>query len=125
MSFFKNEDDYPVIDDKKNRRWWETTDNGESSESGSTHIIAPIDKESKWFKKYWRPAAAWQYILVCLFDFIIGPTITIIFFHSTGQDYVQWVPLTLQSGGFYHIAMGAILGIYAWSRGQEKLKYVD
>ena len=34
---------------------------------------------------------------------------------------VAWNPLTLQGAGLYHLAMGAILGVAAWSRGQEKI----
>jgi len=33
----------------------------------------------------------------------------------------MWQPLTLGGGGLYHLAMGAVLGIAAWSRGQEKI----
>jgi hypothetical protein len=34
---------------------------------------------------------------------------------------VQWNPLTLQGAGLFHIAMGAVLGIAAFGRTQEKL----
>jgi hypothetical protein len=37
------------------------------------------------------------------------------------QTVTQWNPLTLQGAGLYHVAMGAILGVAAWSRGQEKM----
>jgi hypothetical protein len=37
----------------------------------------------------------------------------------------QWQPLTLQGAGFYHITMATVLGITAWSRGQEKMAGVD
>jgi hypothetical protein len=33
----------------------------------------------------------------------------------------QWQPLTLQGAGLFHIAMGAVLGIAAYGRTQEKL----
>jgi hypothetical protein len=33
----------------------------------------------------------------------------------------QWQPLTLQGAGLFHIAMGAVLGIAAMGRTQEKL----
>jgi hypothetical protein len=33
----------------------------------------------------------------------------------------QWSPLTLQGAGLFHIAMGAVLGIAAFGRTQEKL----
>jgi hypothetical protein len=37
----------------------------------------------------------------------------------------MWVPLTLQGGGLYHISMGAILGIAAWTRGKEKVASIE
>jgi hypothetical protein len=37
----------------------------------------------------------------------------------------MWVPLTLQGGGMYHIAMGAILGISAFTRGKEKVAEIE
>jgi hypothetical protein len=36
----------------------------------------------------------------------------------------MWQPLTLQGGGLIHIAFGAILGISAWTRGQEKIETI-
>ena len=33
----------------------------------------------------------------------------------------QWVPITLQGGGLFHVAMGAVLGVSAYGRTQEKL----
>ena len=32
----------------------------------------------------------------------------------------DWQSLTLQGGGLFHIAFGAILGAAAWTRGMEK-----
>lgn len=78
------------------------------------------DSES-WIKQYWRPIMAYQYTAVCLFDFLIGPILTMIFFKLTGGQYVQWKPLTLQEGGFYHLSMAAVVGVAAWTRGQEKI----
>jgi hypothetical protein len=40
-------------------------------------------------------------------------------FHGTINT--QWQPLTLQGAGLFHIAMGAIIGVAAWGRTQEKL----
>jgi hypothetical protein len=37
------------------------------------------------------------------------------------QQITQWQPLTLQGAGLFHIAMGAVLGISAFGRTQEKL----
>ena len=79
--------------------------------------------EESWIKQYWRPAIAWQYLAVCIFDFIIFPLLTIALSKFTGT-YVQWTPLTLQESGFYHLAMGAIVGVTSWSRGQEKIQQI-
>lgn len=71
-----------------------------------------------WIKQYWRPAIAWQYFAVCICDFIIFP---VLFMYITRQ---QWEPLTLKEGGFYHLAMAAIIGVAAWTRGQEKIQRI-
>ena len=39
---------------------------------------------------------------------------------ATTVTYTQWQSLTLQNGGLIHLAFGAILGVTAWTRGQEK-----
>lgn len=73
-----------------------------------------------WMRDYWRPMMAVQYFAVCIFDFAVAPIVW-----SAVQAYMhmpitQWVPTTLSQGGMYHMAMGAVLGIAAWTRGQEK-----
>ena len=85
-----------------------------------------ISKEQEsWLQKKWRPLMALQYMIVCLSDFVIFPIMfTIVQFWETqaaNDAFRQWVPITLQGGGLYHMAMGAVLGITAWSRGQEKI----
>ena len=80
-----------------------------------------MDKEASWIKHYWRPAIAWQYFSVCLFDFMLAPIMLTIFAYITGTTLIQWTPLTLQMNGFYHLSMGAIVGVSSWSRGQEKI----
>jgi hypothetical protein len=71
--------------------------------------------EESWLKQYWRPAIAWQYFVVCVCDFIVFP---LLWTHLTQQPYD---PITLKEGGFYHLAMAAIIGVAAWTRGQEKI----
>lgn len=71
--------------------------------------------EENWLKTYWRPAVAWQYLAVCICDFIIFPAL---FMAITKQ---AWEPITLKEGGFYHLSMAAIVGVAAWTRGQEKI----
>jgi hypothetical protein len=78
-----------------------------------------------WMTKKWRPMMAIMYMSVCAFDFIVAPVLwAIVQFWETSaanDAFRQWQPLTLQGAGLFHMAMGAVLGITAWSRGQEKL----
>lgn len=85
-----------------------------------------ISKEQEsWIQKKWRPMMAVMYMCVCAADFILFPIMfTIVQFWETqaaNDAFRQWAPLTLQGGGLFHMAMGAVLGITAWSRGQEKM----
>ena len=83
-----------------------------------------MNKEDSWIKNYWRPAIAWQYFAVCLFDFIIAPIMLTVFAYLTKTNLIIWTPLTLTQGGFYHLSMGAIVGVTSWSRGQEKMQKI-
>ena len=75
-----------------------------------------------WMNRRWRPAMGWTYMITCIFDFIIFPVLwSVLQAYNDGSVTSQWQPLTLQGAGLYHMAMGAILGIAAWSRGQEKI----
>ena len=65
---------------------------------------------------------AFVYMAVVIFDFIVGPIFWSIVQIYGGSVALQWTPLTLISGGVFHAAMGAVLGISAFSRGQEKLE---
>ena len=76
--------------------------------------------EESWIKQYWRPAIAWQYFTVCLFDFIVFPSCDFALGYYLKSDN-NWDPITLKDGGFYHLAMAAIIGVSAWTRGQEKI----
>jgi hypothetical protein len=77
--------------------------------------------DEHWIKDHWRPLMAWQYFAVCLFDFLVGPVLNGIFHYYANQPLVPWTPLTLQGGGLYHVAMGAIIGITSWGRTKEKM----
>jgi hypothetical protein len=72
-----------------------------------------------WFVSRWRPAMAWQYLVVCVCDFIVFPVLAGGWFDHA--QFREWHPLTLQGGGLYHLAMGGILGVSAWQRTQEKI----
>jgi hypothetical protein len=78
-----------------------------------------------WIKQYWRPFMAYQYLVVCVFDFIVAPLLTMALSKYLGTPYTPWDPLTLKESGYYHMAMGAVLGVAAWTRGQEKIKRLD
>lgn len=75
-----------------------------------------------WVNQKWRPMMGWAYMGICIYDFVLAPTINYIFFAVTGMPFVPWTSLTMASGGLFHIAMGAVVGITSWQRGIEKLK---
>lgn len=81
-----------------------------------------MSREEHWITRKWRPAMGWMYMVVCIFDFVLFPIAWSWHLASVGQPVTQWKPLTLESGGFFHMAMGAVLGIYAWKRTEEKLR---
>lgn len=79
-------------------------------------------KKEDWMNNKWRPAMGWLYMLVCLCDFVLFPVLwSLLHAIMHSANMTQWQPLTLQGAGLFHIAMGAILGIAALGRTQEKL----
>jgi len=81
-------------------------------------------KRENWINSKWRPAMGWVYMITCTCDFILFPVIWTMLQSATGINITQWNPITLQGAGLYHVAMGAVLGVTAWSRGQEKMNGV-
>lgn len=79
-------------------------------------------QQEDWMNRKWRPAMGWTYMAVCIFDFILAPICWAWLQAVMGQPITQWRPLTLEGAGLFHMAMGAVLGVAAWSRGQEKLQ---
>lgn len=84
-----------------------------------------IQQES-WVKQYWRPAMGWLYMVICFMDFVGFPLMAMfmpVFMKAWGvqMTYTAWQSLTLANGGLIHLAFGAILGVTAFSRGQEKM----
>ena len=98
-----------------------------------------MQNTERWFVKYWRPAAAWIYLLICLFDFVLMPLyvsktnhtmdeIVTVSMRLRPEDQLNalinlsrknnWQPLTLAESGMFHVAFGAILGVAAWTRGR-------
>jgi hypothetical protein len=82
-------------------------------------------KDEDWMTKKWRPLMAMMYMTCCLADFFLFPVMfTVVQFWETqaaNDAFRQWVPITLQGGGLFHVAMGAVLGVSAYGRTQEKV----
>ncbi len=79
------------------------------------------NKQEDWMNRKWRPVMAWMYMVICVADFLIFPILWSVFKAYHGQEIDAWDPLTLKGAGLFHMAMGAVLGITAWTRGREKL----
>ena len=84
-------------------------------------MSASEKKKEDWMNSKWRPMMGWLYMAVCAFDFVLFPVLWSLLQTLTKQPITQWQPLTLQGAGLFHIAMGAVLGIAAMGRTQEKL----
>lgn len=79
-------------------------------------------KKEDWMNSKWRPMMGWLYMGVCAFDFVLFPIMwSMLQAVMKVGTITQWQPLTLQGAGLFHIAMGAVLGIAAMGRTQEKL----
>lgn len=90
-------------------------------------LVQQQEKENEnWVKAYWRPAMGWLYMVICGMDFVGFPLLTIflpVLFQPFGLTvpYQVWTSLTLSNGGLIHLSFGAILGVAAFTRGQEKM----
>jgi len=85
-------------------------------------ISASEQKKEDWMNSKWRPMMGWMYMLVCTMDFVGFPILwSLLQGLDHGNVSSQWQPLTLQGAGLFHIAMGAVIGISAYGRTQEKL----
>ena len=78
-------------------------------------------KKEDWMNSKWRPMMGWMYMLICTMDMVVFPILWSLLQSVTHTSITQWNPLTLQGAGLFHIAMGAVLGISAMGRTQEKL----
>jgi hypothetical protein len=108
--------------------------------SRSTTTVTPILGEGNWISRNWRPYMAVVYIIICILDYIIRPSIN--YYEARKFDLghevqylVQLEPTAqmktieiLSSGEtippilpeFVHLAFGAI----AWTRGRERIERV-
>lgn len=84
-------------------------------------MSASEKKKEDWMNSKWRPMMGWIYMGTCFADFVLFPILWSLLQAALKQPVTQWQPLTLQGAGLYHIAMGAVLGIAAYGRTQEKL----
>jgi hypothetical protein len=82
------------------------------------HRYYPLAEESVVSR--WRPAMGWAYVAICLFDFMLAPVFFSMLQIRPTAETMMWQPVTLQGGGLFHMAMGAVLGITSWTRGMEK-----
>jgi hypothetical protein len=80
--------------------------------------------EEHWIQKLWRPAMGWTYMAINIFDFVIAPAF-VLFLKLKGVQIDMWKSLTLDNGGFIHLAFGAILGVSAYGRTQEKTATIN
>ena len=85
-------------------------------------MSASEKKKEDWMNSKWRPMMGWMYMAVCMADFVLFPVLwSLVQTLHGGSVQTQWSPITLQGAGLFHMAMGAILGIAAFGRTQEKM----
>ena len=85
-------------------------------------LSASEQKKEDWMNTKWRPMMGWMYMIVCVADFVLFPVLwSVVQAVHGGQVSTQWNPITLQGAGLFHMAMGAVLGLAAWGRTQEKM----
>jgi len=94
------------------------------------------------WQNHWREVAAMVYLIICLTDFVIMPSLyasstphidqmvlyakqfepnqqvqALTVLHTTGQ----YTPITYGGSGILHLSFLTILGVAAWTRGQENI----
>lgn len=95
---------------------------GGAMHGGADVLVATDDKFGNFINSKWRPLFAMMYLVACTCDFVLFPILwSVLQAMSAGQVTSQWQPLTIQGGGLFHIACGAVLGIAAYGRTQEKV----
>lgn len=95
---------------------------GSMTQAPAQVLLNTDDKFGEFINSKWRPMMGFVYMITCTCDFVLFPILwSLLQAMSHGQVSSQWMPLTLQGAGLYHIAMGAVLGIAAYGRSQEKV----
>lgn len=102
---------------------------------GSNNMSTTNQKQKP--SNQWRNVAAYVYLFICIFDFVVMPTLTF-FFHTPPTSlitlitqlspanqadlikdfYGPWSPLTENSGGLFHIVFLTLLGVISWQSGK-------
>jgi hypothetical protein len=106
------------------------SDSGPTSRTTKTYEIktrkVPLAATETWFTSRWRPAMAWLWAAVIAFDFIIAPILSMLLpKFIPGVTYIPWKPISGDGGGMIHMALGAVVGITAYGRTQEKIRNVE
>jgi len=106
-----------------------------------------LNENEGWMAKNWRPLCGMVYLAICLLDFAIMPVWYTYLTSQFGPERLLefatklapgqqiealrllraemvWKPVTLDGSGLFHMSFGAILGLTAWTRGQEKTERV-
>ena len=90
--------------------------------SDQSNVVTSEQKKEDWMNAKWRPMMGWMYMLVCTMDFVVFPILwSLVQAMTHGNVGTQWSPVTLQGAGLFHMAMGAVIGVAAFGRTQEKL----
>ena len=98
------------------------TNTGSGVAAGGSTVLETDKGFGDFINSRWRPMMAVIYMITCTTDFVIFPVLwSVLQAMSHGTVTSQWQPLTLQGAGLYHIAMGAVLGLAAYGRSQEKI----
>jgi hypothetical protein len=91
------------------------------TEKDYAELSSSEKQKEDWMNAKWRPMMGWVYMLTCITDFIVFPILWSIVQAAFKQPITAWQPITLQGAGLFHLAMGAIIGVAAFGRTQEKL----
>jgi hypothetical protein len=75
-----------------------------------------------FFQSALRPLLGYCYIVICLFDFVLGPILfNVLEFLNTNNAISAYTSVTLQNGGILHLSFGSIIGISSHGRTKEKI----
>lgn len=86
------------------------------------HVAKHIETIHDELPKVWRNAMAYTYIIINVCDFLIFPILWSLGNSLlNGKVGVEWHPLTLESGGLFHIAFGSVLGISTFQDRVQKV----